>query len=134
MTVRLAGLNAGLIPAAEYTLQIAGEYGLKPTLTSVHRSMKEQAELRLRYEQCLARGEQIKPSNLNPACRYPANRPGDSGHNWGLAWDSWVPPDQMQLWAAIRRAVGWTVPENDLVHAELPGWRNYVRRSSSVTA
>lgn len=129
MTLRLSGLNPGLVPAAEYTLQLGEAYGLKPTITSVHRSMAEQGELRRNYETCLARGEPITPKNINPRCRYPANRPGDSGHNWGLAWDSWVPAAQMQLWAAIRRAVGWTVPEHDLVHAELPSWRSYVRRA-----
>jgi LAS superfamily LD-carboxypeptidase LdcB len=121
--MQLTGLNPGLLPAARAALQLAEQYGLKVQITSVYRTLAEQAMLRGRYEKCLARGEVGKTA----ACRYPANRPGDSGHNWGLAWDSWVPAEQMPLWKAIREYYGWRVPENDLVHAELPEWRDYVR-------
>lgn len=124
MTVRLAGLNPGLAPAAEEAIALAGEYGLKPTVTSVYRTLTQQLGLYNTRQRCLA-GDRV-------ACKqqpYPANRPGDSAHNWGLAWDSWVPADQMDLWVEIRRALGWRVPDNDLIHAELPDWRFYVRQA-----
>lgn len=120
---RLGQLNPGLVDAARYTMELGASYRLRPEVTSVYRSIDFQRELRRLYEQCRA-GDRI-------ACQrqpYPANQPGDSAHNWGLAWDSWVPADQMALWTDIRRAVGWRVPENDLIHAELPDWRSYVRR------
>jgi len=123
MTVRLAGLNPGLTAAAEETIRLAGDYGLHPTITSVYRTLVQQAGLYQTRQRCLA-GDRI-------ACKqqpYPANPPGNSAHNWGLAWDSWVPAPEMPLWVAIRRAIGWRVPENDLIHAELPDWRLYVRR------
>jgi hypothetical protein len=128
--VSLSGLNVGLLPAAQEALALGKEYGLDITVTSVYRTLTEQMQLRRRYEQCLARGEFQKPTaQRSAACRYPANRPGDSAHNWGLAWDSWVPADQMDLWTQIREYLGWHVPANDLVHAELPDWRSYVRAS-----
>lgn len=126
--MRLTGINPGLAGAADYTLELAAQYGLRPEVTSVYRSISEQKDLRLRFERCVAQGIKVYPQNPNPACRYPANRPGDSAHNWGLAWDSWVKPEDMPLWTAIRRAVGWQVPDNDLIHAELPEWRKYVSR------
>lgn len=127
MSLGLGGLNPGLTAAARYALDLGRAYGLRVEVTSVYRSVAEQVGLRSRYEGCLARSEPVYPGNPNPACRYPANRPGDSAHNWGLAWDSWAPPEQMPSWVAIRRALGWRVPENDLIHAEVPEWRWYVR-------
>jgi hypothetical protein len=127
--MRLDGLNPGLLPAAQYAVDLAKELRLDVTITSVYRTLAEQMQLRRRYEQCLARGEFQKPTAQRSApCRYPANRPGDSAHNWGLAWDSWVPPEQMPAWVELRRQLGWSVPDNDVVHAELPDWRSYVRQ------
>ena len=62
---------------------------------------------------------------------YPANRPGDSSHNWGMGWDSEVPDQYMQLWRYVRASVGWTLspPGVDDVHAEWPGWRDAVRKA-----
>lgn len=122
MSLTLKGLNPGLLSAAEYTLQLGAKYGLKPQVTSVYRTLDEQRTLRRLYEACQA-GDRLS-CQKQP---YPANRPGDSAHNWGLAWDSWVPVAQMPLWVEVRRAVGWRVPDNDLIHAELPVWRSYVR-------
>lgn len=120
----LAGLNAGLRPYADAALQWASYYGLKPVITSVFRGWTEQVDLRNRYERCLASGP-VHPGR-EAGCRYPANQPGDSAHNYGLAWDSWVPAEQMPTWTAIRRWVGFRVPDHDQVHAELPDWRSYV--------
>jgi hypothetical protein len=125
----LSGLNPGLLEPAQAALQLARDYGLRPEVTSVYRTLPEQMVLRRRYESCVARGEFTKPTaQRSAACRYPANQPGDSAHNWGLAWDSWVPAEQMPLWTAIREYLGWRVPGNDLVHAELPEWRAYVHQ------
>lgn len=122
MSVALRGLHSQLRPYAEYALEVAQAYGLEPVVTSVYRSWENQARLRKNYERCLATGQ----FGRTPECRYPANRPGDSAHNYGLAWDSWVPDAQMPLWRTIRAWVGWRVPEHDQIHAELPEWRQYV--------
>jgi len=122
MSSALRGLHEQLRPYAEWALELAELYGLEPTITSVYRSWEDQQRLRTRYERCVATGQ----FGRTPECRYPANRPGDSAHQYGLAWDSWVPPQDMPLWVAIRRAVGWEVPAHDQIHAQLPNWRSYV--------
>ena len=111
MAIALRGLDSRLRPAAEYTLQLAQQYGLSPTITSVYRSWEQQRRLRDLY--------------LAGNSKWPANRPGDSAHNYGWAFDSWVPDDEMQLWAAIRRYVGWEVFDSDIIHAQVPSWRQY---------
>lgn len=123
--IALRGLHPEIRRGAEEALRWAEAYQIPVTVTSGHRTWAEQQWLRTRYERCLARGERIAPSNPNAACRYPANQPGDSAHNWRLAWDSWVPAPYVEAWKAIRRWVGFTVPDGDVVHAELPEWRAY---------
>lgn len=124
--MRTRGLDPAIRGAVEYALALAAHYGIRVTVTSGKRSWAEQVRLRKQYESCLARGERVYPGNPNPACRWPANRPGDSSHNYGLAFDSWVPAEQQEAWNYIRRAIGFTVPANDQIHAELPGWRGVV--------
>jgi len=123
--IALRGLHADLKPYAEYAVDLARYYGLNPQITSVYRGMAFQARLRSNWEECRARGLYPSDASLGYglSCKWPANRAGDSGHNFGLAWDSWVPPDQMDDWVAIRQYVGWGVPANDQIHAELPDWR-----------
>ena len=91
--------------------------GTRPTVTSGFRSAGKQAEL-------------YASRDRNP---YPVNRPGDSAHQYGLAFDSSfaadVKPQLMPLWVQVRRAVGFRVPDNDEVHAEVNGWREIVGRS-----
>jgi len=130
MAIALAGLHEALRPWAEYALQLARYYGLHPTVTSVYRSDEEQGALRRNYETCLARDLVGKDISLTPGftCRYPANRVGDSSHGYRLAWDSWVPGDELQRWVAIRRYAGWHVPADDLIHAEYPDWRRLIGR------
>lgn len=113
MSMGLRGLHADVRPYAEYAHQVAEYYGLNPVVTSTYRSWAEQKRLRERWEAGKS--------------RFPANRPGDSAHNWGLAWDSWVPEDQRDLWTRIRRWVGFDVPSNDWIHAAVPNWRQYVQ-------
>ena len=126
--IALRGLHTELRPYAEYALQIAKANGLTPQVTSVYRGLTQQQRLRTNWEQCQARGLYPSSASLGYglSCAYPANRPGDSGHNFGLAWDSWVPETDMPTWRAIREWIGWTVPEHDQIHAELPQWRLYV--------
>lgn len=108
---KLAGLHPEVLSRAELALAWARYYGLHPEVTSGFRSLGEQARLRSLYDQ--------------GRTRYPVNRPGDSAHNYGLAWDSTVPPDELGAWTIIRRWVGFEVPDNDVVHAEVPGWRRF---------
>ncbi len=109
--IALRGMHAALRPAAEYTFELAHYYGIEPRVTSTYRSWADQRRLRARWEA----GES----------RWPANVPGDSAHNFGWAFDSVVPEPQQATWDAIRRWVGWRVPESDYIHAELPDWRAY---------
>lgn len=124
--IALRGLHPLVREHAELAMSWAAYYGLTVTVTSGLRTMQEQAALRQRYERCLAQGQKVWPGNPDAACRYPANRPGDSAHNYGLAWDSSVPPEQQWAWTYLRSYAGFYVPENDPVHAEVPNWRNYV--------
>lgn len=121
--LQLAGLWEPLRPAAQAALSWAARYHVQPVITSVKRSWEEQAALYNRYQRALADGTFGRPGGL----QYPANPPGQSAHGYGLAWDSWVPPEFMGWWAAVRSAYGWRVPPNDLIHAELPAWRAYLR-------
>ena len=108
-------MDPGLRPYADYAVHWANANGIFPQITSVYRSWAEQTRLRARWEA----GQS----------KWPANRPGDSAHNYGWAFDSWVPDHQMPVWIEIRRRVGWVVPDHDRIHAGLPGWRQY-RRSA----
>ena len=112
MTWQLRGLHRDLRPYAEYAYQLGVAYGLKPVITSGFRDWAEQDLLYKRY--------------LAGKSRFPAAPPGQSAHNYGLAFDSWVPDRDKPIWNAIRRYVGWAVTDSDWVHAELPGWREYI--------
>jgi len=109
--MQLRGLDSRVRPYAEYAMQIANYYGVVPTVTSVYRSWSEQQTLRSRWE----RGESA----------FPANRPGDSAHNYGWAFDAVVPDHQQSLWDQIRAYVGFEVLPNDIIHAQVPNWRQY---------
>lgn len=122
MAITLRGLHPEVRQYAELAHQWANAYGINPTVTSTFRTWENQVWLRRRFERCVREGRFPGPG----PCRFPANRPGDSAHNFGLAWDSVVPPDDQPLWNAIRRAVGFRVPDNDQIHAEVPGWRDFV--------
>jgi len=117
----LAGLDAGLRPAAQWCLDVAAFYGVPVQVTSVYRSWTAQRELRDRYERCVERGQ----VGMTRECRWPANRPGDSAHNYGLAWDSVVPEWAQEWWNAVREVAGFYIPPNDPPHAALPNWRDF---------
>lgn len=120
--MQLRGLHPALRPYAEYAITVANNYGVRPEVTSVYRSKAEQQELYDNYVRCLREGRFGKERG----CMYPANRPGDSAHNYGLAWDSWVERQYQAWWDYVRRALGWEVPANDRIHAQLPNWRSYL--------
>lgn len=123
MSLSLGGLHPTVKAAAEYALAVARYYGLQPEVTSGYRSVEEQRRLYNNYLRCLREGR----FGREPGCMYPANRPGNSAHNYGLAWDSWVPQHQQAAWTTIRRWIGFRVPETDWIHAEVNGWRNFVQ-------
>lgn len=120
--VKLAGLSEHVREAAAWCLQWADFYQVPVTVTSGYRSWEDQARLRRNYEGCLAEGA----FGRRPDCKFPANRPGDSAHNYGLAWDSSVPREYQPWWTYVRELAGFEVLPNDVVHAQVPSWRQYV--------
>lgn len=103
------GTNIEVANRARIAWAVAIHFRFCPDLTSGFRTLAEQAVLRRRWELGLS--------------RFPANRPGESSHNFGAAFDSVVEPQFQALWTRIRQAVGFRVPRNDVIHAEAPGWR-----------
>lgn len=109
-------LHPAVAQAARDALAWAEYYDIPVTVTSGNRTCAEQAELRRKYELGLS--------------RWPANRPGDSAHQYGLAFDSTTPDGPGgqwdSTWITIRRWIGFNVPQNDIIHAELPAWRDFL--------
>jgi len=112
LSSRLRGLHPQVEAAAEDALAWAGFYGIPVQVTSGFRSLAEQARLRRLF--------------LAGKSRFPANTPGDSSHNFGLAFDSTVSSADLSDWTIIRDWIGFRVPRNDVIHAEVPGWRRFV--------
>jgi len=122
MSIALRGLHRDVRQAAEFSMAVAQHFGINPRVTSAFRPWSQQVILRRNFERCVAAGRFPSP----PDCRFPANRPGDSSHQFGLSFDSVVPELDQSNWNAIRRWVGFRVPSNDLIHAEVPDWRRFV--------
>lgn len=120
MSTRLAGLHPQVRARAVEMLDWLGQFNFRPEVTSGFRSLSEQARLRRLWEQGKS--------------RFPANRPGDSAHNFGLAFDAVLPadvrgrPEWEAWWKAYREWWGFDVPSNDSIHAEVPGWRRFTGR------
>lgn len=108
---RLKGLEPQVRERAELALDWADFFGIPVTITSGLRTFEEQARLRSNWEAGLS--------------RWPANRPGDSSHNFGLAFDSDVSDADLADWTIIREWLGFRVPGVDVIHAEVPGWRRF---------
>ena len=119
----LRGLHEAVRPLADWALGWARYYNVPVTVTSSYRSWQSQADLRRRWERAGRPASCIRtPTGL--VC--PANRPGDSAHNYGLAWDSTTEPRYQAWWNHVRTLAGFSVPPHDEVHAEVPNWRSYV--------
>lgn len=110
-TVKLAGLEPSVRAAARWALSWADFYNVPVTVTSGFRSFSEQRVLRDKWE----RGESS----------FPANQPGDSSHNFGLAFDSVVPSWAQAWWNHVRTLAGFEVLPNDIIHAQAPRWRDF---------
>jgi len=120
--LRLGQLHPQVKERAEWAIGWADHFSVPVTITSGFRSFAEQADLRRNFEACVARGDFGKTAR----CRFPANRPGDSSHNHGFAWDSVTDPEFQAWWTLVRQMAGFEVLPNDIVHAQVPNWRNFV--------
>lgn len=109
MPSRNSDLHPELAAVLDELLAWARYYAIPVTVTSKSRSWAEQARLRQEWE-----------AGRN---KWPANRPGDSAHNYGAAFDSSVPAQYRPVWKQAREYVGLRVPPNDEIHAEVPRWR-----------
>lgn len=124
MTLRARGLNPVVRRYVELALAEAQRQGFSPIVTSTFRSRAEQLPLYRKWLQA----ERRYGRALAIAIGFiPANPPGLSGHQFGLAWDSYVKPEFQKTWNRIREALGFHVPPNDQIHAEVPSWSQYVR-------
>lgn len=95
-------------------MRMAQQMEIQPVITSVRRNWAQQSKLHENYRLGLS--------------KFPANAPGDSAHQYGVAWDSWVPPADQEMWNRIRAHWGWKLYPHDEVHAEFPNWRAYISR------
>lgn len=109
---KLMQLHPQVKEAADWALSWAEYYGVPVTVTSGFRTWQDQERLYADY--------------MAGRSRFPANRPGDSAHNFGLAWDSWVPEEYRSWWEYVRKAAGFEVLPNDWIHAQVYNWRKYV--------
>jgi LAS superfamily LD-carboxypeptidase LdcB len=109
--IAFTGLDPRLKDHATQTVAYANRLGIRPAVISVRRSYGEQLKLYTDYKAGLR--------------QWPAAPPGQSAHEYGVAWDSTVPRAQLATWTAVRRAFGWFVPDGDPNHAEYPGWSAY---------
>lgn len=125
----ISSLHPEVAARVNWLLEVARLNHIPATLTSTTRSSSYQAQLRANYEQCLARGLVGTSARLAPgmSCKYPANRPGDSAHEFGVAWDSVVPDQWLPIWTALREYAGFRVADEngDPIHAEVPNWRAF---------
>lgn len=117
-THRLVSLVPGLADAVRYGLAYLDAYGIATEVTSAGRSSAEQ----LRLHQLYLAGKGA-----------PANRPGTSAHEFGLAVDiSSVHGSrhvEQQYVIAVMRWVGLSNPyPHEPWHFEVPNWQRYARR------
>jgi peptidoglycan L-alanyl-D-glutamate endopeptidase CwlK len=108
----LAGLHPVVRARAQLALDFARQQGVTVEVTSARRSISQQAKLYAEYKAGRS--------------QFPANPPGLSGHNYGLAWDSVVDEPYRGWWTQVRQYFGFRVPPNDWIHAEVPNWQRYV--------
>ena len=121
--IALRGLHPFLRQGAEDAMAWAHAYGVAPVITSVRRTWNEQSALYDAHLKCKREGRYPHGAG----CHYPANPPGWSGHQYGLAFDSTVPGHADSWWRDVRQAFGFRVPTHDRIHAEHPETERYVR-------
>jgi hypothetical protein len=121
--ISLRGLHPFLRPGAEDAVRWARAYGVEPRITSVRRTWSQQSELYDKHMKCRREGKY--PHGVG--CHYPANPPGWSAHQYGLAFDSTVPGHAESWWRDVRQNFGFRVPPHDRIHAEHPEAQRYVR-------
>lgn len=128
MIASFSALHPEVRERLEWLLQVARLNHIPVTITSTGRSTESQRKLRSNFEQCVARGLYPSSASLAPgySCKYPANKPGDSAHQFGVAFDSSVPADWLPVWTQLRELAGFRVADEngDPIHAEVPSWRN----------
>lgn len=133
----ISSLHPEVRARVEWLQAVAQANRIPVTITSTTRSSSYQRQLRANWEECVRRGLYPSSASLAPgmSCRYPANRPGDSSHEYGLSFDSSVPAQWLPAWTALRELAGFRVADEngDPIHAEVPGWRN-LRDSGVVQA
>jgi len=110
-TLKLSGLHPEVKDRARWALGWADYYGVPVSVTSGYRSWEEQQRLYSTYQQGRS--------------RWPANPPGQSSHNFGFAFDSTVDPRYQSWWTMVRELAGFEVLPNDIIHGQVPNWRNY---------
>lgn len=118
MSISLRGLEPEVRERAQLALDWASRFGINVIVTSGYRTFLEQERLYRRY--------------LAGQSAFPANPPGNSAHEFRLAFDSVLPPEIRRLpgatawWVSVREAAGFRVPGNDHPHAAVPNWRSFV--------
>lgn len=122
---RLTGLHPEVRERADWALAVAEYFNVPVTVTSGFRSTEAQARLYRNYQRCLQRGD----FGRTPECQFPAAPPGTSAHEYGLAWDSVTEPEFQDWWTYVREYAGFRVLRNDIIHAEVPGWRDLIQTS-----
>ena len=108
----LSGLHPEVRRRVQLALDFARSQRVPVTVTSTFRSLGQQRKLYAAFQAGRS--------------QFPANPPGQSGHNYGLAWDSVVPEAYIGWWGRVREAVGFRVPANDWIHAEVPNWQRLI--------
>lgn len=122
-------LHPEVAARVEWLLAVARANHIPVTVTSTTRSSNYQKQLRANFDECVRRGLYPSSASLAPgmSCKYPANKPGDSSHEYGLSFDSSVPDEWLPAWTALREFAGFKVLDEsgDPIHAEVPGWRQF---------
>lgn len=125
----LSSLHPEVRERVEWLLEVARLNHIPVTITSTGRSTESQRKLRANFDQCVARGLYPSSASLAPgySCKYPANQPGDSAHNFGVAFDSTVPEAWLPVWTQLRELAGFRVADEngDPIHGEVPSWRTF---------
>jgi len=109
--LKLSGVHPEVRERAQWALGWAEYYGVPITVTSGFRSWEEQQRLYSTY--------------LQGQSRWPAAPPGQSSHGYGLAFDSTTDPRFQDWWTMVRQMAGFQVLENDIIHGQVPNWRDY---------